>query len=75
RGARAVDVVVRVDDDAVRLRVHDDGEPVAPSRRGDGWGLAGMGERAALLGGRCDAGPDPTGGWTVTATLPLRWDE
>ncbi|MDT0164163.1 histidine kinase [Actinotalea sp. AC32] len=74
RGARAVDVVVRVDDDAVRLRVHDDGGPVPPSRRGDGWGVAGMGERAALLGGRCDAGPDPAGGWSVTATLPLRWD-
>lgn len=75
RGASAVDVAVRVDADAVRLRVHDDGEPAAAYRRGDGWGIAGMSERAALLGGRCDAGTDPAGGWTVTATLPLRWDE
>lgn len=71
RGAGAVDVVVRLEPDAVRLRVHDDGAPV--TRRGDGWGLAGMRERAGLLGGRCDAGPDPDGGWTVTATLPRRW--
>lgn len=71
RDAGAVDVVVRLAPDAVRLRVHDDGAPVG--RRGDGWGLAGMRERAALLGGSCDAEPDPDGGWTVTATLPRRW--
>jgi signal transduction histidine kinase len=35
-----------------------------------GYGLAGMTERARLLGGTCEAGPDPGGGWTVTAVLP-----
>ncbi len=30
----------------------------------------GMVERATLLGGTCEAGPAPGGGWTVTAVLP-----
>jgi signal transduction histidine kinase len=29
-----------------------------------------MKERAELLGGRCEAGPEPGRGWTVTAVLP-----
>lgn len=69
RGARCVDVRVRVDPDAVRLDVRDDGEPVTRAP-GEGYGLAGMRERAALLGGTCSAGPRPDGGWTVTAALP-----
>jgi len=35
--------------------VTDDGAPQASA--GSGFGLAGMVERAALLGGSCDAGP------------------
>nr|WP_253289643.1 hypothetical protein [Verrucosispora sioxanthis] len=49
----------------------DDGE--VPSPRGfgpTGFGLIGMRERAHLLGGSVDAGPDVERGWTVTATLP-----
>lgn len=53
----------------VRLRVHDDGEPARLSTS-VGYGLLGMAERAKLLGGACEAGPDPAGGWTVEATLP-----
>ncbi|PRZ05531.1 signal transduction histidine kinase [Isoptericola sp. CG 20/1183] len=64
---------VRVDvgrtSDAVTLRVHDDGVPPV-ARHTAGHGTVGMAERAALLGGRCTAGPDPDGGWTVTAALP-----
>jgi signal transduction histidine kinase len=30
-----------------------------------------MAERAALLGGEMTAGPDPSGGWTLQASLPL----
>lgn len=41
----------------------------APSHRGHG--LLGMRERAALVGGSVDAAPDPDGGWTVRAILPL----
>ncbi|MGY0536577.1 sensor histidine kinase [Nocardioides sp. YJ-D4] len=53
----------------VRLRVHDDGEATRPPTS-VGYGLLGMAERAKLLGGVCQAGPDPAGGWTVEATLP-----
>lgn len=70
RDATRVDVTVRVDPDVVHLGVSDDG---APGSRGDGYGLVGMRERAALLGGSCTAGPAPAGGWTVTATLPRVW--
>ncbi len=36
-----------------------------------GTGIAGMRQRAAAVGGRLDAGPDPEGGFVVRAELPL----
>ena len=57
----------------VEVRVHDDGDTshltAVPE---SGFGLVGMSERARLLGGSCVAGPDPSGGWTVEARLPVR---
>jgi signal transduction histidine kinase len=41
---------------------------------GDGRGVPGMRERAALLGGEVTAGPLPGGGWQVRARLPLQPD-
>lgn len=67
--ATAVTVEVTGDDGVVRLRVHDDGDGARPATT-VGYGLLGMAERAKLLGGACQAGPDPVGGWTVEATLP-----
>jgi signal transduction histidine kinase len=75
---RASEVRVRVDsgDDLVRLTVVDDGEtggastPPASTPPASGFGLIGMAERAALLGGTFTAGPSATGGWAVEATLP-----
>lgn len=64
-----VSVEVRGEAGVVRLRVHDDGEAARLST-GVGYGLLGMAERSKLLGGACQAGPDPAGGWTVEATLP-----
>jgi signal transduction histidine kinase len=69
RHATTVSVEVRGDAGVVRLRVHDDGEAARLSTA-VGYGLLGMAERAKLLGGTCQAGPDPAGGWTVEATLP-----
>lgn len=68
RDATRVDVLVRADEAGVRLDVHDDGAPAASAPLG--YGLTGMRERAALLGGTCEAGPGPDGGWLVTAVLP-----
>ena len=66
-----VDVCVAVDDAEVRLDVTDDGErQEARAVGGPAYGLLGMRERAALLGGTCTAGPRPEGGWAVTAVLP-----
>ena len=68
RNAALVHVLVRVDEAGVRLDVHDDGDPAASAA--PGYGLTGMRERAALLGGSCEAGPAPDRGWTVSALLP-----
>ncbi|MFC6087958.1 hypothetical protein [Saccharothrix lopnurensis] len=59
-----------VDERAVRLWVADDGERPAPPTAARGHGLIGMAERAGLLGGTCEAGPNPDRGWTVAAVLP-----
>jgi signal transduction histidine kinase len=71
RHVTRIEVRVTADDTSVRLRVSDDGEPglVRPAAS-SGYGLAGMIERAGLLGGTCEAGPNPGRGWTVTAVLP-----
>jgi len=56
--------------DRLRIEVRDDG-----SGPGDRWqpgvGLISMRDRAAELGGSCQAGPDPAGGGRVIASLPL----
>ncbi|GAB2846892.1 histidine kinase [Lentzea nigeriaca] len=66
--ATRIEVRVEVDESAVRLRVSDDGQ-LRPAGS-PGYGLVGMIERASLLGGTCEAGPNAGQGWTVTAVLP-----
>jgi len=68
RSATRIAVRVSGEDDCVRLVVRDDGEAIAGAP--PGYGLAGMTERAALLGGTLEAGPGSGRGWTVTAVLP-----
>jgi signal transduction histidine kinase len=71
RDATRVEVRVTTDDRSVRLRVTDDGDAAhARSTAASGYGIPGMIERADLLGGTCEAGPNPDRGWTVTAVLP-----
>ena len=85
RHAPGAAVTVSVDQEAsaVLLRVangpggpaadgHGPGHGLAAvtARGGPGQGLAGMRERVALLGGSLTAGPEPGGGFVVSAVLP-----
>ena len=70
RSATRVELSVRIDDAGAHIEVRDDGQDAASAP--EGFGLAGMRERAALFGGTCEAGPGPDGGWVVTAWLPRR---
>lgn len=71
RHATRIEVRVNGDADAVRLLVSDDGDPgAARAVATGGFGIVGMTERAALLGGTCDAGPSRDRGWTVAVALP-----
>jgi signal transduction histidine kinase len=70
----AVDVELDYGDDALRLRVRDNGPgpPTGTSaaRSAAGHGLLGMRERAAAVGGDLRAGPAPVSGFLVEALLP-----
>lgn len=69
RHSSALSVVVRLQcDTELTFEVHDDGLGAAPWS--PGVGIAGMHERVAELGGRCDVGPGPDGGH-VRVCLPL----
>ncbi|MET7757247.1 histidine kinase [Streptomyces sp. NPDC005389] len=55
----------------VRAEITNTGPAVpAPPPSGQGQGLTGMRERAALYDGTLDTGPLPTGGWHVRLRLP-----
>ena len=70
RHATRIDVQVAGEDDCVRLTVRDDGDAGSADGSRSGYGLVGMAERAALLGGTFEAGPGPDKGWTVNAVVP-----
>src|SRR5215467_12349682 len=57
------------------VEVTDDGRAPVPAGRqrgpGRGRGLIGIGERAALHGGTCQAGPRPGGGFAVRVAFPV----
>lgn len=65
----AVDVDLEYRDDALRVRVRDNG-PGPPDAVPEGHGLAGMRERVAAVGGTVSAGAGPVGGFVVEAVLP-----
>jgi signal transduction histidine kinase len=67
----AVDVELRYADDALRLRIRDNGPGQAP-RYHAGHGLLGMRERAAAVGGSLQTGEARGGGFCVEAELPAK---
>jgi signal transduction histidine kinase len=70
----SVSVQIHRDRDAVHITVmNGPGRSVALLRedQGPGHGLAGMRERAVLLGGAFSAGPALAGGFSVSAVLPF----
>jgi signal transduction histidine kinase len=71
-GARA-QVSVEHGPEQLTITVTDDGPGPSPRPGGPpGFGLTGMRERAAMLGGTLSAGPRPEGGFAVVARLPAR---
>jgi signal transduction histidine kinase len=73
-GARA-QVVLEREPECLTVTVRN----AAPARPappgGTGHGLLGMRERAGMLGGALQAGPQPDGGFVVRAVLPLMGDD
>jgi len=67
----AVDVELRYADDALRLRIRDNG-PGQAARYRAGHGLLGMRERAAAVGGSLQTSDARGGGFCVEAELPAK---
>jgi signal transduction histidine kinase len=73
--AHTLEVALDFESDVLRMRVRDDGRGLTPSvlatAGSDGhWGIVGMLERAASVGGTIDLAPAPGGGTLVSVTLP-----
>ncbi len=71
-GEARAEVYLRYGADSLELEVLDDGAGALTRHSRGGHGLVGMRERAALYGGRLDAGERPEGGFSVRVMLPVR---
>jgi signal transduction histidine kinase len=69
--ATRVDVSLRYLGDSLAVEIRDDGRANGAGGEGGGRGLIGMRERVTTFGGTLAAGPDPTGGFIVSARFPL----
>jgi signal transduction histidine kinase len=65
-------VCLRYQSDQLVITVDSDSGPATTATAGSGNGITGMTERAASVGGSLDAGRADSGGFRVTATLPLQ---
>ncbi|MFJ9779398.1 sensor histidine kinase [Amycolatopsis sp. NPDC101161] len=69
--ATEVAVSARVEADELALDIRNDGVPATPLPSPGGFGIVGMTERLAMLGGTLTAGPEAGSRWRVAARLPL----
>ena len=71
--ARRVSILLARKDGAVKAVVEDDGQGFDPAKQtDDGYGLMGMRERLALLGGRLEVESGHDGGTTIAAEVPVQ---
>ncbi len=66
-----VDVRLSIGPDNVTIEVSDNGRGAGVAVSPDGFGIIGMRERVAAVGGTVETGARPGGGWRVRAVLPL----
>ncbi len=70
RSSTHIGVRVCGDADAIHVTIDNDGQMVPRQPASSGYGMIGMSERVAMLGGTLAAGPRAGGGWTVSAYFP-----
>lgn len=68
-GSGRTNVALRVTTDQVELTIDNEQGELPPTAASTGFGIIGMTERIAVLGGQLEAGPRP-GGFTVSASIP-----
>jgi two-component system sensor histidine kinase DesK len=68
-GASECELALYTEKDVVTLTVSDNGRGALASF---GNGLTGLAERLSAVGGTLSAGPQPSGGFRLTATVPAR---
>ena len=73
-GADRVEILLSIEDQAIRLRIRDNGigfPEEIPHTAGSGMGLLTMTHRAKMLGGHLTVMPEPSGGTEVCCLLPV----
>jgi signal transduction histidine kinase len=69
--AGSIDVDIREAGDRLRVEVRDDGVGIDPAGKRQGFGLLGMRERVAMLGGSLDIVGTPGAGTRIVAEFPI----
>lgn len=70
-GATHVSVELAYSPSQVQISVENDGPASSDMMEAGGFGLAGLHERASLLGGTLECGPRPEGGFIMHLQVPL----